>query len=472
MPASTAIAFTLNGAAHTVCDLAPTTTLLEYLRGRGLTGTKEGCAEGDCGSCTVAVRDSSGTMRAINACIMLLPMAHGTAITTVEGVENHPIQRQMADRHASQCGFCTPGFVMSLWARQPGEPADRQATTDRLAGNLCRCTGYGPILDAAEAAAAEVDGRPVPASPPPPAPGALDYTAGGRRYIAPTTEAALAEAIAAHPDATVLSGATDVGLWVTKQLFDPPTIVSTRNVADLSGIETRGDTLVVGAGVRLAAFARHVAETKGIAELMRRFGGLQVRNAGTVGGNIANGSPIGDLPPALIAAGATLELGHPGGRRTLPLEDYFIAYGKQDRRPGEYVRAVHVPLPGLARLACHKVSKRFDSDITAVLGCFALTLEGDTVVDARLAFGGMAATPKRARAAEAALTGAPYTAETVARAAAALGDDFAPLSDQRASAAYRLAVARNLLTRDFLERTAPGVATRLARAADVLEGEP
>ncbi len=341
---------------------------------------------------------------------------------------------------------------------------------DRLAGNLCRCTGYGPILEAAEAAAPQTD-RLRPAAAPTashPSPvGALDYAAGGRRYIAPTTESALAEAIAAHPEATILSGATDVGLWVTKSLFDPPVIISTRNVAALATIETRGDTLVVGAGVRLEAFSRHIVEAPGLAELMRRFGGLQVRNAGTVGGNIANGSPIGDLPPALIAAGATLELGHKNGARTLPLEDFFIAYGKQDRRAGDYVRAVHVPLAGLARLTCHKVSKRFDSDITAVLGCFALDVADGLVTDARLAFGGMAATPKRAKAAEAALIGHPYDAESVARAADALTEDFTPLSDQRASAAYRMAVARNLLKRDFIERTTPGTATRLARAADV-----
>ncbi|WP_226580070.1 xanthine dehydrogenase small subunit [Acuticoccus sediminis] len=465
---SATIDFTLNGAPRSVAGLPPTTTLLEYLRAAGLTGTKEGCAEGDCGTCTVAVRDAAGTLRAVNACIMLLPMAHGCAVTTVEGLEDHPIQREMADRHASQCGFCTPGFVMSLWAREPGEPADRQAITDRLAGNLCRCTGYGPIIEAAEVSAPAADAlrSGETAAPARPAPG-LDYEADGRRYIAPTTEAAFAEAAASHPEATILSGATDVGLWVTKRLFDPPAIISTRSVAGLDAIEERGGTLVVGAGARLSAFARAIAGTAGIAELMRRFGGLQVRNAGTVGGNIANGSPIGDLPPALIAAGATLELGHRDGGRTLPLEDYFIAYGRQDRRPGEYVRAVHVPLAGLARLACHKVSKRFDSDITAVLGAFALTLDGGTVRDVRLAYGGMAAIPKRAAAAEAALSGRPYTAETVAAAAEALAEDFSPISDMRASSAYRLTVARNLLKRDFIERTDPAVATRLARAADV-----
>ena len=335
--ASGTIRFVLNGAPVGVADAAPTLTLLEWLRARGLTGTKEGCAEGDCGACTVALRTPSAgglSTRAVNACIMPLAMAHGAEVVTVEGICRdglHPVQREMAERHASQCGFCTPGIVMSLWCRAPGEGAERQATEDRLAGNLCRCTGYGPILEAAREAAAEADARADPAADAAMAErlaavGPLDMTVDGRRVIAPRAEADFAAAVAAHPGATIVSGATDVGLWITKRLFDPPVMILAHRVEELRAIAVEDDALVVGAAVTHAEFARAVERrSAGLAELMRRFGGLQVRNAGTVGGNIANGSPIGDLPPALIAAGAVLSVARQGSRRHLPLEDYFIA---------------------------------------------------------------------------------------------------------------------------------------------------
>jgi xanthine dehydrogenase small subunit len=474
---SRSIDFVLNGDPVSVTGVPPTTTLLEWLRARGLTGTKEGCAEGDCGACTVALRAPDGgklDTRAVNACIMPLPMFHGTDVVTVEGICRnglHPVQREMADRHGSQCGFCTPGIVMSLWCRDAGEAADRQATEDRLAGNLCRCTGYGPILEAARAAADEADllrdpsaeaERAAALADAPP----LAYEADGRRFLAPHDEAAFADALAEHPDATILSGATDVGLWITKRLFDPETIVYTGRVADFQGIVRERDSLVVRAAATHSAFMDAVAGlSPGLAEMMRRFGGRQVRNAGTVCGNIANGSPIGDTPPALIAAGAMLELGHKRGRRTLPLEDYFVSYGRQDRHPGEYVRAVHVPVEGLRRLTCHKVSKRFDSDITAVLACIALRIEDGIVDEARIAFGGMAATPRRALHAESQLLGRPFERAEIENAAAALADDFSPITDLRASADYRLKVAQNLLRRDFIERTSPGTPTRLAGSA-------
>lgn len=458
-----------------VADRTPTTTLHAALRAEGLTGTKEGCAEGDCGACTVMVaRPRGGRLdrRAVNACIMPLAMVHGAAVTTVEGLGgDHPVQREMVTRHASQCGFCTPGFVMSLAARPVGAPADRQALEDRLAGNLCRCTGYGPIVEAGTAAAADADALADEAADAALAAelgaiGPLDMSVAGQRAIAPREEAGFAAAVAEHPDATIISGATDVGLWITKRLFMPETAIFAGEVDALRTIAVEGDRLVVGAAVTNQALADAVApHSAELAELLRRFGGLQVRNAGTVGGNIANGSPIGDLPPALIAAGATLTLGHADGARSMALEAFFVDYGRQDRRPGEYVRHVSVPLAGLRALSCHKVSKRFDSDITAVLGCFMVRVVDGRVAEARLAFGGMAGTPKRALAAEAALLEAPYTEAAVSEAARALEDDFSPLTDLRASAAYRLAVARNLLRRDFIERTQPGVATRLAGAA-------
>lgn len=474
-PSST-IQMVVNGTPVTVDDAPPTLTLLEWLRSNAMTGTKEGCAEGDCGACTIALRivkDGALVTRPVNACIMPLAMAHGAAVVTVEGISSpmHPVQREMATRHASQCGFCTPGFVMNLWSRPQGEPTDRQSLEDRLAGNLCRCTGYGPILDAAQNAAEDADALTDPAADAALVDtlstiGPLRTDVDGRTVIIPTTEADLAAALGEHPDATLISGATDVGLWITKSLFDPTVAIFFHRVAALQTISEDGKHLTVGAGVRLADLHSAVAPRHpALAELLRRFGGLQVRSAGTVGGNIANGSPIGDLPPALIAAGATLSLASKTGERTLPLEDFFIAYGRQDRTRGEYVRAVHIPLEGLAHLTCHKVSKRFDSDITAVLACFALTVQDGVVTNARLAFGGMAGTPARARHAEAALTGRRYDKASIAAAATALAGDFTPMDDQRASARYRLMVAQNLLRRDFLERTEPGTATRLSGSA-------
>jgi xanthine dehydrogenase small subunit len=482
-----AIRFLLNGAPVEARDAAPTTTLLEWLRGaRGLTGTKEGCAEGDCGACTVAVREvgAEGRLRTrpVNACIQLLPMVHGREVVTVEalagpGGEPHPAQKAMAELHGSQCGFCTPGFVMSLWvAARNGERPDRQRIDDLLAGNLCRCTGYGPIIAAAaeacpqgaapweaEDAAAAQRLRALGGA------GHLHYEAGGRRFHAPADLDAFADLAAAHPEATILGGATDVGLWVTKRLFDPETILWTGRVAELREMREEAGALRIGAAVTYAeAWARIAALYPDMGELIRRIGAEQVRAAGTIGGNVANGSPIGDTPPALIAAGARLVLRHGRARREIPLEAFFLDYGKQDRAPGEFVEALLLPIPqDGARLRCHKVSKRFDQDITAVLGCFDVTVEGavegGTVTAARLAYGGMAGVPKRAAAAEAALIGRPWTEASVRAAMAALERDFTPMSDQRASAGYRMRVAQNLLLRHFVETTRPGTATRLAR---------
>ena len=479
------IRFLLNGEAVEARGVPPTTTLLDWLRAeRRLTGTKEGCAEGDCGACTVAVREigPDGRLRTlpVNACIQLLPMMHGREVVTVEALAApdgrlHPVQQAMAEMHGSQCGFCTPGFVMSLWvAARNGERPDRARVCDLLAGNLCRCTGYGPILAAAEAAvpqgAAEWEADDAEAARRLATLGGarhLAYEAAGRRFLAPTDLDAFAELAAEHPEATILGGATDVGLWVTKDLFDPETILWTGRVAELRAMRERDGALEIGAAVTYAeAEARIASLWPDFGAMIRRIGAEQVRAAGTIGGNVANGSPIGDTPPALIAAGATLLLRHGRARREIPLEDFFLDYRKQDRAPGEFVEALRVPLPAEpGRLRCCKVSKRFDQDITAVLGCFDIAVEGGTVTAARLAYGGMAGTPRRARAAEAAMIGRPWTEATVRAAMEALAQDFAPMTDQRASASYRMAAARNLLLRDFLERERPGVATRLDRPA-------
>jgi len=473
----------LNGETIEVSGLSPATTLLHWLRARGLTGTKEGCAEGDCGACTVGLRELGPDGVAITlpacACILPLPMLHGREVVTVEHLAApdgrlHPVQQALAEGHGSQCGFCTPGFAMSLWCayRTEGPPPPGRADA-LLAGNLCRCTGYGPIVAAASAAHDlprpdwdDTDAAAAPARLAALAAGALDYLAGGRRFLAPVTLDALARAAAAHPDATILSGATDVGLWITKRHFDPATIIWTGRVAALRELREEGGTLTIGAAATYReAGARLAAHWPDLGRLIARIAGAQIRALGTIGGNIANGSPIGDMAPALIALGARLVLRFGAVEREIALEDFFLDYGRQDRAPGEIVTALRIPLPGPA-LSCHKVSKRFDQDITAVLGCFALNVADGRVTQARLAYGGMAGTPRRARAAEAALAGRPYTREAVEAAQAALEAEFTPLSDMRASAAYRMKVARNLLMRDFVERTSPGVETRLAPAAE------
>ena len=439
------IAFLLNGTPVRVSGGDPTRTLLQWLREeRGLTGTKEGCNEGDCGACTVMVTDVDGT-RALNACILFLPQLHGRAVRTVEGLtgpkgEIHPVQAAMVDHHGSQCGFCTPGFVMSMAAAQVTGATDHD---DYLAGNLCRCTGYAPIVRAAEAVAGtEAPGWMA---------GALPKV--GPAPFAPTSSDDLAAWYAAHPDATLIAGATDVGLWVTKQLRDLPEVAFLHACADLQRIERDGDRLRIGAGVTIAALRKAVAGTHpAFAELLRRFASEQVRQAATVGGNIANGSPIGDTPPALIAMGALLHLRKGETRREIPLEDFFLDYGKQDRAKGEFVEAVTIPAsaPGLA---CYKLSKRFDQDISAVCGCFNLTVEGSRIASARIAFGGMAGTPRRASAVEAALLGRPFARATFEAALPAFAADFTPLTDMRASKEYRLETAANMLLRYFLERT-------------------
>ncbi|MDI3336578.1 xanthine dehydrogenase small subunit [Defluviimonas aestuarii] len=445
------IAFLLNGTPVTVSGESPTRTLLDWLREvRGLTGTKEGCNEGDCGACTVMVTDAGGT-RALNACILFLPQLHGKALRTVEGLtgpkgEVHPVQIAMVEKHGSQCGFCTPGFVMSMAVAQKNGASDFD---DQLAGNLCRCTGYAPIIRAAEAAAT----APVPDWMNENL-GALN---GDAAPFAPATSDALAEWYESHPDAVLVAGATDVGLWVTKQLRDLPEVAFLHACTDLQKIEKVMGGWRVGAGVTIAALRRAMADPHpAFAELLRRFASEQVRGAATIGGNIANGSPIGDAPPALIAMGARLHLRKGTTRREIALEDFFLDYGKQDRAKGEFVEAVTIPdtAPGLA---CYKLSKRFDQDISAVCGCFDIELNGSKVENARIAFGGMAGIPKRASAVEAALTGRDWTLATIEAALPAFATDFTPLTDMRASAAYRLETAQNMLLRYFHERSGSAV---------------
>ena len=469
------VRFLLDGEVREVRGVDPTRTLLEHLRGDlRRTGTKEGCAEGDCGSCTVLVGEPEGdsvSWRAVNSCIQFLPMLHGKALMTVESLAKdgalHPVQQAMVDKHGSQCGFCTPGIVMSLYAKAVAAKGADASPAEVLAGNLCRCTGYGPIIEVANGvqaeAAPEVDLALVRDET------MLDLTHDDpvqgvtRRWLAPRSVEDLANAFIEHPDATLVAGATDVGLWITKQRRPLKTLIDIGQVAELKRVATVEGGVWIGAAVRYVDALEMLGGLyPELGAMMRRLGSTQVRNSGTIGGNIANGSPIGDMPPALIAAGATLVLRRGGEQRTMPLEDFFIEYGKQDRRPGEFVEAVILPPPGPDQIfKVFKLSKRFDQDISAVCGAFALTIEGGVVILARIAFGGMAGTPKRASACEAALVGQPWTEATVEAAMAALDVDFTPMSDMRASAAYRSLSARNMLRKVFIETTSPGLMARV-----------
>jgi len=470
------VRFVLDGETVLAPPLPPTTTLLDYLREvAGRTGTKEGCAEGDCGACTVVLGrpragDDGIDWRAVNSCIRLLPTIDGCELVTVESLavsdgELHPVQQALVDGHASQCGFCTPGFVMSLFAHYlQHETTTRESLIDALAGNLCRCTGYRPIIDAGVACF----GLPAPqrwSRADAQAPPRLAALRAIRReqamalpgFTAPRTIDQFAAARRAEPEALILAGGTDVGLWVTQQLRELPPILYIGEVAELATIDTAADgSLAIGAAVNLTdAWAAIVALYPALAELARRFASPPVCNAGTLCGNIANGSPIGDSMPALLALDARLRLRCGTATRELPLDLFYLGYQKTALARGEFITLLLLPAPQPGwRYAAYKVAKRIDQDISAVCAAFAVQIERDVVVDARLAFGGMAAIPKRAAAAEAALRGCPWSATGIEAAIAALATDFQPLDDLRASAGYRTRAAGNLLRRFQMESTA------------------
>jgi xanthine dehydrogenase small subunit len=450
----------------------PTRTVLEWLREEArCTGTKEGCAEGDCGACTVVLGslDAAGSLQLqpVNACIQFLPTLDGKALFTVEDVAAadgtlHPVQRCMVECHGSQCGFCTPGFVMSLWSsyqqhQAAGSVPTRQQLADDLSGNLCRCTGYRPILDAGQRAFAAprvaFDAAPVVQALQTLAADAPLHTPSG--FHAPRRLAEFAALRAARPQAQVLAGSTDMGLWVTKQFRALPELISINEVAELKAVE-RTDTLIrIGAAASLEpAWRALVAEWPPLRDLWLRFASLPIRQAGTMGGNVANGSPIGDSAPVLMALGADIVLQLGERVRRLPLEDFYTGYMKNRLEPGEFVRAIEVPRDAARVVRAYKISKRFDCDISALCLGASLVVNQGRVEAPRLAFGGMAAVVKRAARAEAVLAGQPWNEATLARAQAALAQDFQPLTDMRASAAYRLQVAQNLLKRLWLETRA------------------
>jgi xanthine dehydrogenase small subunit len=495
---SAPLRFLVNGEPVTVSGVAPQTTLLEYLREhRNLCGTKEGCAEGDCGACTVVLAESDGARMAwkpINACIRLLPSVAGKAIFTVESLQDpggplHPVQQALVDHHGSQCGFCTPGFAMSLFGLyKTAHRPSTLATENALSGNLCRCTGYVPIVAAAHAmydAAPPADWRGCGVAEDGSRNASVDeeqlaasiaslhetqtlaYESHGRRWWAPRTIDALADTLLAHPHARIVAGATDVGLWITKHHRDVGDVVYTGDVDELCAIRQTRSHLCIGAAATLTdAFEALDRSWPELQEAWARFASVPIRNSGTLGGNVANGSPIGDSMPALIALGATVALRRGDATREIDLADLYLGYQKTALQPSEFVSEVRVP----ARrddlvLRAYKVSKRYDQDISAVFACFALHVDRGVIAAARIGCGGVAPVPKRAIATEAVLTGQPWNEATAVAAVREIAREFSPIDDMRASAAYRRAVLGNLLRRFHLETSGGRVRTRIEQVA-------
>ena len=483
---STQVRFSLDGEIVTLDDVDPTRTVLQLLReDLGRIGTKEGCAEGDCGACTVVLGELQNggiRFRAINSCIQFVPTLDGKALFTVESLQDengalHPVQQALVECHASQCGFCTPGFVMSLFALyKSAQRPSRRAINDALAGNLCRCTGYRPIVDAAcrmsefpdrtDERATFEQLQSIRRSD------SLALTNDGRTYFAPSTLAELATLRKANPDSRLLAGGTDLGLWVTKQLRELPSLIYVGNVRELLQIDVDPDALHIGAAVSLTdAFAAIVAHYPDLEELCRRFASPPIRNAGTLCGNIANGSPIGDSMPILLALGATLTLRSGATTRELPLDDFYLDYQKTALEPGEFVVRVTIPRrkrPAIVR--SYKVSKRFDQDISAVCGGYCVDIVDGVVREARIAYGGAAAIPRRATHCETSLIGKPWREETIRAAMSALDRDYAPLTDMRASAGYRRTVMKNLLLRLFIDTSNANIATNVFEFAEAIRG--
>jgi len=481
------VTFRLNGKPVTASDVSPTTTTLDWLRAQGLTGTKEGCAEGDCGACTIAVRTSDRTTpsesswRSMCACILPIAQLADQDIVTIEGLakpaarhtlapELHPAQQAIVDTLGSQCGYCTPGVVMSLFEATYREDIGGQpAQDDQLSGNLCRCTGYRPIRQALERVAGT---RPedsfTEATATAQAPlKAVDLTHGGNRFVRPTNWEAFGAVLAESDDAPCfIQGATDLGLDITKKNATWPLLVDLSALPGLDILHEDEDGWTIGAGVRLSELENWSADRQPLlARMLRYFGSRQIKNRATMGGSLCNASPIGDLAPALLALDAIVTLRRPSGDRTLPLDDFFLDYRKTALFDDEVMLSVFVPRPPVgARQSAHKVSKRRELDISSVAAAFVVaTDDSGFVLHARIAYGGMAATPRRALATEAALRNRSWSEHTLEEACRALSRDFTPIDDHRGSAWYRSTVAANLLRSFFTETRAdpkPGLPDR------------
>ena len=478
------IQFLLNRELRTEHALDPNVTVLNYLREHvGKTGTKEGCASGDCGACTVVVGELDGDRvryRTLNSCLTFVSSLHGKQLITVEDLKHqgklHSVQQAMVDWHGSQCGFCTPGFIMSLFALQKNSSGyDKGATMEALAGNLCRCTGYRPIIDAAEQACCQkqpdqfdaFESNTVAQLQAIAPRETAELNSGDKRCLVPLTVADLADLYAANPEARLLAGGTDLALEVTQFHRELPVMIYVGHIEDMKRIEVTDKDIEIGAAAALSdCYEALSREYPDFGELLHRFASLQIRNQGTLGGNIGNASPIGDAPPLLIALGAQIALRQGNTRRILPLQDYFLDYKVTARQEAEFIEKIIVPRAQANQaFRAYKVSKRLDDDISAVCAAFNLTIVDGVVTEARIAFGGMAAIPKRASACEAALVGSAWYPGVIERACNALGEDFTPLSDFRASKEYRLLTAQNLLRKFFLEQQSPEVETRVTAYA-------
>jgi len=475
MSDSNTIRFILDGDVIEIGDVDPTRTVLQYLReDLRRKGSKEGCAEGDCGACTVVVAELSRDgddvrMKAINSCIQFLPTLDGKELITIESLADgdtlHPAQSAMVTNHGSQCGYCTPGFVMSLFALHESNPdPSRQEIDDALAGNLCRCTGYRPIIAAAKemssverlpsigrkAALQKIQRK-----------ASLKIEHRGRQFLAPTDSDELATMLVQNPEATLLAGGTDIGLWVTKGHQELAAVIYTGRVTDLCDVRVDKTHIDIGAATTLSDVVPVlVNHYPGLDEMFRRFASPPIRNAGTLGGNIANGSPIGDSMAALLVVDTSLVLRCGEVEREISLNDFYHDYMVNDLQPGEFVSRVRIPLPTEgAVVRSQKWSKRFDQDISAVCTAYQLVLLDGNVSSFRMACGGLAATVRRATKTEAAVQGKTWNSETVEEACLNLANDFTPISDMRASAAIRLTVCQNLLRRFHAETAGDEIAT-------------
>ncbi|WP_030545212.1 xanthine dehydrogenase small subunit [Streptomyces exfoliatus] len=475
----------VNGRETPLAPAAPHTTVLDFLRERGLTGTKEGCAEGECGACSVLVA-RPGVKKptdwvAVNACLIPAAALDGQEIVTSEGLATagepgsrpvlHPVQEEMAVRGGSQCGYCTPGFVCSMAAeyyrpdrcahQDPADGADAEHGPNgfdlhALSGNLCRCTGYRPIRDAAFAVGAPADGDPLAQrrEQAPPAPVATAYTRGDSAFLRRSTLADTLRLLEERPGAVVVAGSTDWGVEVNIRSRRADCVVAVDRLPELRELRVASDHIEIGAALTLTEIERRLdGAVPLLAELFPQFASRLIRNSATLGGNLGTGSPIGDSPPVLLALDASVVLAGPDGEREVPLSGYFTGYRQSVRRPGELIRAVRVPLPLSPVTAFHKIAKRRFDDISSVAVAFALDIEDGIVRTARIGLGGVAATPVRARATEAALEGEPWAAQTVEAAAVVLRGEGTPMDDHRASSLYRSAMLGQSLLKLYARTT-------------------